>query len=315
MILRKVAVIKPDHIGDVVLSIPAIRVLSREFQVTLFVASYTYEIAKFLFRDLDIIIREIEFSHLSKQPHKQSPLPSLLEYDLVISLRDDAHIKDYLVREANDWCMTSSSNNIHEAKMHSELVKAFVGDYDPLEHFKVPLNIAKRSGAPVIGLSPSAGYGGNMWPEARWVELAKVLRSRQVAYQWILGPKELPLKPFFTDILGPQNWIDGFGSTEHLLEEISKLNLVVSTDSGLAHLASTVTPILSLFGPSPYKRFAPLGARVLTHSFSCSPCPQFHPQILNLCSSRPCMNSILPIEVMNLIQEMLHSDANCPIDQ
>jgi ADP-heptose:LPS heptosyltransferase len=50
---------------------------------------------------------------------------------------------------------------------------------------------------------------------------------------------------------------DNFASTLHRLQRL--VDLVVATDSGTAHLAALVRPVISLFGGSPWQRFAPLG--------------------------------------------------------
>jgi ADP-heptose:LPS heptosyltransferase len=77
------------------------------------------------------------------------------------------------------------------------------------------------------------------------------------------------------------------------------VDLIVATDSGTAHLASLVRPIVSLFGGSPWRRFAPLGRYnvILSRRYPCSPCYQFMRNAFNLCHTQECLNNLFPEQV------------------
>src|SRR5262249_54181804 len=81
-----------------------------------------------------------------------------------------------------------------------------------------------------------------------------------------------------------------------LKELAGAVDVVIATDSGTAHLAALVRPVLSLFGGSPWRRFAPLGRwnAVLTRHLPCSPCPQFDRALLNTCMTRECLANLSP---------------------
>ena len=95
--MTKVAVIKPDHLGDLVLSSPAIRALQRHFgQVTLLVSGTTLPLARFLFGAIELGVANCP--HLAKQeaqildPDKFAG--ELNAFDLVLWLRDDPVIRE-----------------------------------------------------------------------------------------------------------------------------------------------------------------------------------------------------------------------------
>src|SRR5262249_17484715 len=77
------------------------------------------------------------------------------------------------------------------------------------------------------------------------------------------------------------------------------VELVIATDSGTAHLASLVQPVLSIFGGSPWRRFAPLGPcnAIVTRQLPCSPCPQFDRSLINTCATRECLANLTPHQV------------------
>jgi ADP-heptose:LPS heptosyltransferase len=88
-----------------------------------------------------------------------------------------------------------------------------------------------------------------------------------------------------------------FGAT---LQQLHRLvDLVIATDSGTAHLAALVRPVVSLFGGSPCQKFAPLGRfnAILSRRYHCSPCRQFNRVEANTCHTQECLTNLLPEQV------------------
>jgi ADP-heptose:LPS heptosyltransferase len=84
----------------------------------------------------------------------------------------------------------------------------------------------------------------------------------------------------FEEIAGTENILSFVGKTS-LMETaaiISKLDLFVTGDTGLMHVAYGVgTPTLSLFGAGIQKKWAPIEKRhvVMNKNLPCSPCTKF----------------------------------------
>src|SRR5207249_9296026 len=87
-------------------------------------------------------------------------------------------------------------------------------------------------------------------------------------------------------------------------------DLVIATDSGSAHLASLVRPVISLFGGSPWRRYAPLGRNNLAISRmeSCSPCRQFDRTSISTCHSQECLVNLLPDDALRCLKRYLGED-------
>ena len=85
-----IAIVKPDHFGDLVLSSAAIQAVLVHYPNTvIYVAPANLPLARFLF-GAHIDIRTIVFSHLSKRGSREnSDGIDLLPYDLVLFLRHD----------------------------------------------------------------------------------------------------------------------------------------------------------------------------------------------------------------------------------
>jgi ADP-heptose:LPS heptosyltransferase len=77
------------------------------------------------------------------------------------------------------------------------------------------------------------------------------------------------------------------------------VDLVIATDSGTAHLAALVRPVISLFGGSPWQKFAPLGRfnAILSRRYHCRPCRQFNRVEANTCHTQECLTNLFPEQV------------------
>src|SRR5262245_40356483 len=95
----RIAVLKPDHLGDLVLAAPAIAALQRRFDdVTLLCHPDTVALARHLFPAL--ALRPVLLPHLDRERQldaKARPLADLRdEFDLWICLRWDVNVKAHL---------------------------------------------------------------------------------------------------------------------------------------------------------------------------------------------------------------------------
>jgi heptosyltransferase-2 len=182
------------------------------------------------------------------------------------------------------------------------------GPYDRAALFSEQREFTFPENPHKVGLCISAGFTNNSWPAVYWLELASLLRARSIEVFLIGGPMEASLLKMLSSFLKlDANRVIQGDRQYRFLEIVRSLDLVIASDSGTAHLCSLAAPMLSIFGPSPFRRFAPFGNhnRVLTYDLKCSPCSQFHPHILNECHSRECLSLILPRHVLEALDHGL----------
>lgn len=297
MNLGRVAILKPDHLGDLILASPAINVLSNRLSdVTLLVNETTLALAKFLFPQ--VRLESIQFNHLCKS-NKANHRPQLTGFDTIIALRSDPIISiDWLKSQCSNVFQVQNTKGRHEAECQRDLVRTIVGDYNPLSFFGCPALKGEKKIPNSVGLSIACGHSSNSWPIVYWASLAQKLKRMGKVVYLIGGPQEstelqllarLASLPSDQILLGSQDF-------SLFLKVIATIEVVIATDSGTAHICSLVTKIFSIFGPSEHSRYRPLGEanHVISLNLNCSPCLQFAKDKMNYCISRECLSSMTP---------------------
>jgi len=317
----RVGILKPDHLGDLVLSAPALAALGRRFaDLTLFCHPKNLPLADHLFPGLRTC--PLHLAHLDKERRSGPSARQLLqtlgrEIDLLICLRWDGESERLLVVPQIEYHLPGPSlMDRHIAAEQHDLVSRFTGPYDILSSYSYA-GCPGVSGRPTqlgaVGLCISAGFHLNAWPLSHWQELARLLHRHGTRTILIGGPAEVGrlriLESAMKSALGyrPAVIVGGtdFGST---LQSIAgQCDLVVATDSGTAHLAALVRPVVALFGGSPWRRFAPLGRHnlVLSRRFACSPCCQFTRAAVNSCHTQECLVNLMPRQVYGCLNAYL----------
>jgi hypothetical protein len=303
-----IAILKPDHLGDLVLSVPAVRAVRAHCEeVALFVASNSRALAGYLFPDIPDV-RSVDLRHLSRRGEEGMPLDVLASelnrFDHVLCLRDDPVMRDILSRLLVPCTIASGSHLVHETSTQKQAVERICGRYSRTRLFTgVPhaWPVAPRH----LALCIAAGFPTNRWPNTYWADLALRLGRRDMQVTLIGGPGERDdllmlsrlLRRIRHDILIGSDDFAGF------LEALEPVDLIVATDGGTAHICSLRKPVCSIFGSSPWRRYAPFGRSnvLITRDELCSPCVQFSTRELNGCLTRECMARIDPGTVMQVI--------------
>jgi ADP-heptose:LPS heptosyltransferase len=300
----KLAVVKPDHIGDLILSSPAISAMATEVpDLTLFVASKTLTLARHLFPSVEL--RTLDLPHLLKSAGTPE-IPDLSGYDLVLFLRRDGVITPEWARiRTRDFMMPEESHAHHQSILDYSVASEIVPDYDMDALFfgeRLKSIQAKALERPVrVGLSIGSGFFTNAWPLIRWIEAGRMLQREGRQVYIVGGPAESVAAELLLRRLGltRSHLIIGGADFATLFQELDQLDLVLASDGGTAHLCSLRTPIISMFGSSPINRYAPFGRwnRVISLQLPCSPCCQYARREANGCLSVECMSAIDSMDV------------------
>jgi ADP-heptose:LPS heptosyltransferase len=122
-----------------------------------------------------------------------------------------------------------------------------------------------------VGLVPGAGGAQKCWPLERYIELAQRQAATGRVPVFILGPAEagwdasikqaVPSAqiPLQQDAIGLRH---GF-APELTIALAQRMAAIVANDSGAGHMcALSGAPLISLFGPTPPEKFAPISERI-----------------------------------------------------
>jgi ADP-heptose:LPS heptosyltransferase len=306
--MARVAILKPDHLGDLVLASPAIRATCARYDnVTLFVSSGSCGLAHFLFGD-GVEIRCRDLRHLARGTAEVVELEHLVQelnaFDFVVCLRDDPVMRTIMDQITAFRCTVSGSDEMHETSSHKQAVAAIAGDYARTELFsKLPIYWPSEIAS--VGLCVAAGFPTNRWPNLRWIELAGRLADAGIAIALVGGPGERDDLRLLSRLLAalPHRVLEGGDDFGEFLDALEDVDLVVASDGGTAHICSLRKPVCSIFGSSPWRRYAPFGCDnvVLTREEPCSPCTQFSTEQVNGCLTRECMAAVSAAQVAAVV--------------
>ncbi len=201
-------------------------------------------------------------------------LHSLPETNL-LGFLSGASMRLYANRESRsiDWLSNIKPRPPLEEKSIS-LADLYLAALSPIgidqnrEYFRLKrASMVRDKSRPLVGLNPGAGHPSRRWPLAKFNELAERLSSSGMCdVVVLLGPEEAPL---IADVEAASNgrWEVSVGSSiVSLIGELSRLDVLVSNDTGPAHLAAALRlPIVLLLQNTSPDRFLPLTDDLTIH--------------------------------------------------
>lgn len=140
------------------------------------------------------------------------------------------------------------------------------------------LSAADKS-KPIVVISPATTWANKHWNVKNWAKLVDSINKKcNIVFSGM--PCDVPLVENIIDKVGTFNYINLVGKTniEELIELFSRAKVVVSPDSGSAHLAwaTSIPAVVAIFTCTPAKRFGPYGDDFKYFSvqsdLACQPC-------------------------------------------
>jgi heptosyltransferase II len=186
-------------------------------------------------------------------------------------------------------------------------------DTDNLSRVLAQLNIP-ISGKPILGLCPGAEFGpSKRWPEAYFAEVAKQ-KIAQGWDVWLFGsPKEKPQADLIQSVTN-QGCVDLVGKTAlaDAIDLMSATTAMISNDSGLMHIAAALgKPLVVMYGSSSPRFTPPLShcVKVLNLELECSPCFQRECPLGHL----NCLKQMHPDRVLSALDEVMNEISLLPV--
>lgn len=208
-------------------------------------------------------------------------------------------------------------------RIGSATVKAIdpgAGNGQPQSDFKLvlPLNREAESkvaammreagimGKSLIGINPGAAHGpAKRWSPERLGHLVDGLEREGWAFVSTAAPNESHLNDRVQAVTKvPIHRLGEKTSLRELPALISRLNVLVTNDSGAMHVAAArQVPTVAIFGPTDWPSTCPWQALTepVYHRVPCAPC------FLEECPiDHPCMDGVQPYDVAAAVVKMLH---------
>lgn len=129
-----------------------------------------------------------------------------------------------------------------------------------------------------LGVNPGAFFGtAKRWPPERFAAVAdRVAREAGARVAIVGAASERPLGEAIARLMrSPARVLCGETTLGELTGVLSRMSLLLTNDSGPMHLAAAVgVPVVAIFGPTDWRETAPFGAghRVVREPVECSPC-------------------------------------------
>ncbi len=280
--IKKILVIKPRGIGDIVLSTIVLDNLKEHFihsKIDYLVESFAQDVLK----NNPLINKVLTFDK------SEFILKTILKvrkekYDLIIDLWSNpktAQITffsgakfrigyDYRGRKyAYNLLGTKGRGDKHSALHNLELLKPLglkiisekihyyldENDISFADNFFISNNLSDKK---VIGIIPAGGWDSKRCPKEKWVEICeRLLKEFDCKILMLWGPEDFSDAEFIKNkieevILSPHTNLNQMAGL------ISKCSLILANDSGPMHIAAALkVPTLGLFGPTSPKNHGP----------------------------------------------------------
>jgi heptosyltransferase-2 len=300
--LSRILVIRGGAIGDLILTLPALKLLRDAFpSAHLEVLGYKHIIALAELGGYANATRSIEYARLSSFFSRDGELaPELVEYfgsfqQVVSYLFDPDEIFANNLKRAGVRNLIVGSPKItdqeHAARQLArplERLALYLDDPAATILPNEPHNVDRWR----IALHPGSGSETKNWPEERWATLAASLLAADPQWRLVLigGEADAERVTRLSGILPNDRVCCAQDlSLVDLAASLQNCALFLGHDSGISHLAAAVgTPCLLLFGPTDPEVWAPA-----------------NPQVRTLRSSSLTMDGIEVQEVLHASQELL----------
>ncbi|HEU4369196.1 MAG TPA: glycosyltransferase family 9 protein [Methylomirabilota bacterium] len=153
-----------------------------------------------------------------------------------------------------------------------------------------------------VGVHLGAAFGpAKLWPLGRVTEFCRTLAEAGVTAVLLGAPSDAEAA---ATVAGgaPALSLVGRDRPALLPALLAELDVLVSGDTGVAHLAAALgTPVVTLFGPTDPRLTAPRGpATVLTNPVPCAPC------FYRACPiEHPCLQGVEPARVWRAVEDAM----------
>ncbi len=317
---KEILIIRPGGIGDAVLVLPALNILHGCFSKSsiyilaerrnagifecipyirrVFLYDRNLELYWAMKRDYDLVIDTEQWHRLSAVVAYLTRAPMKIGF----STNERRGLFTHLIAYSHKDYEIFSFLKLFEplvGKVKIDLEKPFF----PFINTKLRLD----KDTTWVAIFPGASIKERRWPKERFKEIVRWLNKKGIKVILVGGMEDKKLADFIIEDNKLNLNLIGQLSLQQTASVLSQVKLLLTTDSGIMHLAIAVgTPVVALFGPGIEDKWAPRDKKsiVINKHFPCSPCTQFGYTPPCPYNAR-CMQEISKNEVKEAIYEIL----------
>ncbi len=330
---RKILIIKPGAIGDLLQMTPVIRALARRYpgaHITVLVGttatadlfSHNPHVGATLVFDRRGAHRSCSSRHALWQQLRRE------RFDLVVNFQR-SNIRTWLLATAALPCRVlvyhkDPSRHVVDNYLQTLSPLGIAGQDRTLELFPgiedeqyADQLFTKNGwgGKTVIALNPGASHAVNRWGASRFASLADLLQDRFAGQILIIGgPEDGGLAEEILSLTRSKPIVlTGRATLLQLGAILRKCTVLVSGDTGPLHLATAVgTRVVALFGAADPARTGPVGNGHRIVQAGMIPCVPCRSRTCKRTPTDACMEAIAARDVADAVSEMIKSSQQGP---
>lgn len=338
---KDILVVQPDHLGDILLSQPALNLLRSRFpdkRIVAIVGPWSEAIARKAWPADEV--RTFPFPAFDRNRVRANPFePYRMLREATDLISDIQPAVVYVLRPDDWWTATAATMatyapvytgvqtglathiNIPEDIHAAVRAATIAAEGDLFELTPLSLKVDESAGAtarqtlaesgissPHVVIHPGSGADVKLWPARRWRFVARELLDDGIGVVVTGSLAESGLAGSVVEGVDGAVNLAGATPLNLLIEVLRGAAVVAGPDCGPLHLAvATGTPTVHLFGPSDPVRYGPWGDpnrhRAVSAGWSCPCCGDLSPERPAGCG---CMLAIEAATVLSTIREMVH---------
>lgn len=175
------------------------------------------------------------------------------------------------------------------------------------------LLIGLDNAKPIVVISPATTWENKHWAENNWSKLIEQIHLKCNLIFTGTPVDENLVERILNNVPVEINYTNSVGKTnvEELRELFSRSQIVISPDSGSAHLAwaSGNPAVIAIFNSTPCKRFGPYGNNdkyfSICGDLDCQPCFKKKCKLKN--DKNICQSSVTPDKIVNIVNKLLET--------
>ena len=330
-------IIRPQGIGDIVLMIPALRSLRKNYPNDDFTLLCYKGFGLVLPPELEI--KTIEFpSHagiiesikLIKKIRREkfdrvfdlfgNPRTAIQTLFSGIKERYGFNYRYRNIAYNHKYEKPISGGRIHQTSLYCDFFQHFGFNCEYCKpNLKMPLDVVEKAISaipiddftkikPFIAINPNSTFPTRAWPEENIIEFIKLWYEKtKVPVMLTWGPGEESISERIIEKAGNEKaFMHKPVKLNEFVALLSLLDIFISGDSGPMHMAWAVdTPVIALFGPTTEGDVEPLGNKHITLIAKDTNCLHCHKE---QCPTKKCMYAITPNMVLETVLKKIRID-------